>query len=243
MVVAFVFGFDDKRPEFELNYWLLNFIKIALLVAVALVFREIVRKFIARKHGCDAVFDLWKITRIGFMTMSHFPQTLNLGFTKIVFHSIQAGIILPILISALSNGQIFFAVAGTSLVAINATYRIGRKYPTRVTDYETAKIVLAAPMANLLLAVLFKMLGGEAGYFSQFVFINSWLAIANMIPFPHLDGGRILFGSIPLYVFSLAFIVGVVILLNYLGVFSTLILSLLFAAVVVIVYYYYKVYK
>jgi len=230
LVIAFVFGFDDKRESFEISYWFLNFLTILILVALSVMFREIVRKIIAKNHGSDATYDIWGMKRFWFHTSAYLP------------YSIPLGIILPILIAFLSNGQLFFVAAGTCIVSINAAYRIGRRF-VKLTDYESAKIILAAPLASIFLAIVFKLLGGSAGIFNQFVLINSWLAITNMLPIPNLDGYKVLASSRPLFVLSFAFIILCVILLNYLGVFSTLLLASLLAIIILIVYYYFRVYE
>lgn len=242
IILGFVFGFDDGREAFQLTPWLINFIKICLLSTIALLIHHLSQRIIAKKFGCQTEHEIWRVKQYGFSSKSHFPITLHLGFTRFILNSFPLGILLPILVTFLSNGQLFFAATGVCLISVNKAYRIGKKY-TRLTNYETAKITLSGPLANILFAIILKIFSGFNPMFDQLILINSMLAISNMIPFPHLDGGSIYFGSRPLFVFSFVFILGCVILLQYLSIISTLFLSLLIAIILVIAYFYFKMVK
>lgn len=69
-----------------------------------------------------------------------------------------------------------------------------------------AVVALAGPVSNLLLAaagaVLFAVVAGAAGGEGQsvlfnFVYLNVFLAVFNMLPVPPLDGGNVLAGLVP----------------------------------------------
>lgn len=242
LILGFVFGFDDGKKTFELTPWLLNFIKICLLSTIALLVHHLSQKITAKKFGCQTKHEIWRIKHYWFGAKSHFPITLHFGFTKIILNSFPLGIFLPIIITFLSDGQLFFAATAMCLISVNKAHRIGRKY-IRLTNYETAKITLAGPLANILLAIILKIFSGFNPIFDQLILINSMLAISNMIPLPHLDGGSIYFGSRPLFAFSFAFIFGCVILLNHLTIISTLILSMLIAIILVALYFCFRMIK
>ncbi len=58
-----------------------------------------------------------------------------------------------------------------------------------VTNDKNGKISLAGPVTNLILALIFLIIGGPIGL-SGFR-INSWLAFFNMLPFFGLDGSKV----------------------------------------------------
>ena len=73
--------------------------------------------------------------------------------------------------------------------------------------YGSAKVALAGPGANLLVALFFGLalrffpdliaLPGLFSIFSYIVFINILLAVFNLLPIPPLDGSHILFTFLP----------------------------------------------
>jgi Zn-dependent protease len=111
-------------------------------------------------------------------------------------------IILPgllILMSMAFGGGIIFGWAKP--VPINP-------YNFRDQKYGEAKVALAGPAANILLAVVFGVLlrflplvsdftQGLGMVFGYVVWVNLLLAIFNLIPVPPLDGSHILFTFLP----------------------------------------------
>ena len=244
LVIAFVFAFNDKQLTFSLNFWILNYLKILLFVVIALLVYTFAPKLISKTYGCSTSFSIWRMKQYGFRDSAHFPQTLNLGFKKIIMKSFPLGIFIPIIIAVLSNGQIYFAGIAFTLITINAAYRIGKKY-RGLTDYETAKIGVAGPLALILFAIILKFFSFSFPQLSQLILISSWLAITNMLPIPGLDGSQIYFSSRPLFIFSFIFILAAIflLLLSNIGTLSTLMLSAILAVIILIVWYYYRVYS
>jgi Zn-dependent protease len=61
-----------------------------------------------------------------------------------------------------------------------------------ITKRENGIISISGPLTNILLALIFHFLNFKLG-----VIINAWLAFFNMIPFPPLDGSKVIAWSIP----------------------------------------------
>jgi len=61
-----------------------------------------------------------------------------------------------------------------------------------------------------------------------------------MLPLPGLAGCKIFFGSKNLYIFSLAFILTCLILLNYINPILALTIAIISAIIALVVFFYYK---
>lgn len=97
----------------------------------------------------------------------------------------ETGLIVAFFL-AVSPLRMVFAAPGA--VYITSPYGISKR--------ENGLISAAGPVTNMLLAVLFLLLRGLGGTLSvlgHFGFlINAWIALFNMIPFPPLDGSKVL---------------------------------------------------
>ncbi len=61
-----------------------------------------------------------------------------------------------------------------------------------LTARQNALISAAGPAMNILIAFLFLPLAGQNEFFSMIVWINGFLALFNLLPFPPLDGSKII---------------------------------------------------
>ena len=91
---------------------------------------------------------------------------------------------------------LFLMLIGIKFVAPGAVviypYQFGRwGYRTkRLTAPESGLISLSGPATNLFFAIIFSFFGGW--FFQQLTFVNAWLAFFNLLPFPPLDGSKVL---------------------------------------------------
>ncbi len=103
-------------------------------------------------------------------------------------------ILLPLLLSVMSNGSFLFAYAKP--VPYNP-------YNLKNQKWGPAWVALAGPMANLLLAVSFAVLLRflPVSTFSMLLAIivqaNIVLMVFNLVPIPPLDGSKILYAILP----------------------------------------------
>lgn len=119
--------------------------------------------------------------------------------------------------------------------------RFGKK-TVHITDYEEAKIAVVGPLANIALMIIFQFFN-KNGMFDNFVFINGMIAAFHMIPVSTLDGAKVFFGSKLMYIFTLAFVIGTILLIKTIPPVVALALAGIFAAIFACIYYYYRIYK
>lgn len=211
----------------------MNFIWLSIVSFIALWVNLTAQKYFSKKYGAITTYELWQTKRFGVWKSTHFP--IKIFSYKINYF--PTGIILPILITIFSTGQILFAASLSFVTKIVPAYRIGRKY-TQLTEYELAKISLSGLLANVLFAVILSIINKNV--FHSLILVNLFIAISYMVPLPGLLGSQIFFGSKNLYVFGLAFILICAVLLNYINAFYAVIMAIISAIIALTVFYYYK---
>ncbi|MBI2671496.1 hypothetical protein HYX16_01040 [Candidatus Woesearchaeota archaeon] len=233
LITAFVFGFQDKEVTFVFSRWILNYLKFLILSLIALGTYIGAQTYLSHKYGSKTDYEIWSIWRIGFAKSSHLPMKL---FGSLKLNYIYPGIILPLLVSFLSDGKMYFAAVLSSIITINPIYRFGKG--EHLTEFEEAKIALSGPLSNILMAFIIKIF--EINFLKDLMLVNIFIAISYMLPFPGLDGIKVLFGSRYLYLASILFILISSLLLNFINGTAVLILSLIISLTALIVYFYRK---
>ena len=117
--------------------------------------------------------------------------------------------------------------------SINPAYRIGKQF-TSLTEVEIAKISSIGIIANILFAILLKIINPIL--FEDMILLNVVVAISYLLPLPGLDGIKIIFGSRLLYAMVLAFVLVSAFLLNFIEGYATLILGIIAAGVGGLIY-------
>lgn len=212
-----------------------NYIKFVFFSFISLFLFVYTEKEVSRRYGCSSKWGLWKLFRYGFQKGAKFPMK----FFGLKINYLPLGIILSLLITLFSKGQIFFVAILSSIVTLNPAYRLGKKF-TKLTEYELAKIAVVGPLVCTVLAIILSFFGNV---FQDLVIVNLIFAISYMIPLPGLNGCKVFFGSKNLYVLSFAFILACAILLKFLNPLSAFILALIIALISLVVFFYYRVYK
>ncbi|MDD4877679.1 MAG: hypothetical protein PHO02_01430 [Candidatus Nanoarchaeia archaeon] len=228
LTLAFAFAFNDNAPEFSWAHWLVNFLKMLVFVAISVFVHDFAHDMAARKYGFISEYRVWGIKRFG-LNKQAFPKKIRFLGKDIVINSFPVGIVLCILVAIFSNGKLFFTAVSSYGLVIKKTHRFGHKM-VEVTDLEEAKIALAGPMANILLALLCKIINADA--LAELVLINSIMPVYDMLPIFGLDGMKVLAGSRPIYIFSFIFILALAILLYTL---SSALPALLISAAIALV--------
>lgn len=229
LVVTFVFAFDDKQPTFQLGYWLTNFLRVGIGVTLVVLVHYFGHKWAARRYGTDVVHKIWSIHRYGFHAKAHFP-------IKIVpIQSFPLGSVLAVIISFLSNGKFFFTAVEAFDVESNEPARLGR-WRLKVLEREIARIAFAGPAFNIIFAFILQSFN-KSGMFNQLILISCLYALYHMIPWSQLDGAKIFFGSLYLYVFGLAFLLLSFLLIMLLPPSAAFFLSLAGAVIIFVVFF------
>lgn len=149
---------------------------VAIIILISIAVHEAMHAFTAHALGDSTAQEEGRLTLNPFKHVDLFLTVL-----------------LPIVLLLLNLPPIFIAKP----VPIN---------PERVKygEYGTALIGIAGPLTNLALAVLgalVSLLGGFTGATQDivelFVYINIIFFVFNMIPFPPLDGSRLLYAFAP----------------------------------------------
>ncbi len=224
LVLGFIFSFRQwGYGEVNLSIGLTNLLRTTILSLIVLLIYQTAHKLAANKFGAKSTFRIWSIKRFWFTASSKIG---NIKFFRKSFKTIKMGVIIPVLLALLFNGYIKFAAVGSSEITEITKKRLGKKY-RHISELEIAKIHLAGPLACLLLALILTQFTG----FNRLVQISYMVAIFSMIPFSGLDGAKIFFSSLGLYVLGIVFIGAAIIFMQFLPLIWTIILSIITALI------------
>ncbi|MBI2508002.1 hypothetical protein HYV89_03540 [Candidatus Woesearchaeota archaeon] len=226
LIAAFVFSFNEWGIEsFDAIEGLKN-------LFIAFIFCSII--YFSHSSAQKLVAEYYEY-RIEFTLIS--MQRRISEIKKLV--SIPIGPIVTLLATFVSNGKFIFLLLNSFKHVPENEFRVGRHW-INIKEYEEAQVALAGPLSQIILLIIFKLLLQFSVIFNKAMFIVSIVAIYNMLPLPHLDGMKIFFGSRPLYIASLIFMVAFIVLIFYLSTIQAIILAFLFAAVLTAIYLYKK---
>jgi Zn-dependent protease len=161
LVLAFVFGFAYSGGFGNLSGLVIYFPVSLFVVSLGFVLHELGHRTVAKRFDYHAEYRLWK-----------------------------EGLLLAVILTLVTNGSFIFAAPGAVMIYPKADLW-GRV--ASVTRKSMGLISIAGPVMNILLATVFIILNSVFPWdvFSLGVFINIWLALFNMIPFPPFDGSKI----------------------------------------------------
>ena len=232
LILGFIFSFREwGYGDINLSIGLTNLVRATLLSLVALLIYQTSHKLLAKKYSAQSTFNIWNIKRFWFGKSSKFASVKIFGKSLKIFE--KAGIFLPILLAFLSNGIVKFATVGSSEVKEISQRRLCKKFK-HLTEAELAKIHLVGPLTILLLALIFHQTTG----FEKFVEICYTISIFAMLPFSGLDGGKIFFSSLTLYIFGIATIIASIIFINLVSIVWTILLALVIATSLAFFFFY-----
>jgi Zn-dependent protease len=207
LLLGFVIGFNDNQESFEILNWLRNLVQSIMLVALAILVRESVRRIYALQFGHKVEFKLW-----------------------------WTGIGIAIALAVISMGKIPFLVYGGMVVSILPRHRLGY-FRYNISFKDKAGIALMTNLSSLVLALFFKvMMFLPSPLIEKAMIINIIFAIVNMLPIPPLDGSAIIFMTRTGYFSALALIISASALIYFTNVILAVIGSLAIAAIVAVLF-------
>lgn len=226
LIAAFVFSFNEwGTSRFDAAEGMKNLFTAFIFCSIIYLSHASAQKLVASHYQY----------RIGF-TLISMQRRIN-ELKK--FITIPIGPIITVLATLVSNGKFIFILLSSYKYIPENEYRVGKHW-IHIKEYEEAQVALAGPLSQILLLIIFKLLLPVSIIFNKAMFIVSIIAIYNMLPLPHVDGMKIFFGSRPLYIASLIFIIAFIILIFHLSIIQTIILALLFTTVLSTIYLYKK---
>ena len=163
------------------------FLYILLAVFLTLAINIFAKKIMSFYFDSQIEVKLWKIKRYGFHPGSYFKKAF------------PAGIFFPIIISAISFGNLFW-MASLVFDVKPKIYRAAKRHGlysySEMTEEHIGLIAAAGVFANLVFAIV-----GYLAGFSEFARLNIYFAFFNILPLADLDGNKIFFGSLILWSF------------------------------------------
>lgn len=208
IVTTFIFAFDDGRSTFEITYWLLNFGKIFLMIALAFYVHEFGHRLLALHVGFRPEYRMW-----------------------------VTGLLIGLIFTFLTRGQWYIVLPGGLYLYHMAHRRLGH-FRYGLNYFSSGMVAVAGPLFNLLIATFWETLalfGIMPEFFRQMAFINLYYAVFSLLPLPNLDGIHMFFASRPTYVFIFGTLVGYILL--YTIKFYSLIFALIFGGICWFLFY------
>ncbi len=195
VIFAFIYSFDSWGIiTFNLSEGLFNLFIAVLLCGFSLFVHHAGQRLVALHYGFKTTHKVW-----------------------------WPGIIIALLLAFLTKGHFEMYAASAVFITLMPHHRIGKVRPGENIG-ALGKISAAGPVSNVILAslaVILTWIGILPESISHPIFMfNLYFAVWNLLPFPPLDGSRVLFYSRLFYIFFITSILGYILLIWLLGVYS-----------------------
>lgn len=151
----------------------IEFLSLTIILMLSFFPHEMAHKFVAIKYGYYAKFEMW-----------------------------TSGLLFALFLAVVTNGNFVFAAPGAVVIYQHVHQHKGKKTLTK----ENGIISMAGPLTNLTIALVglflisFLTLSQMiVSFLGSVVFVNSLLALFNLIPVPPLDGSKIIWWNISIW--------------------------------------------
>jgi len=212
VTIAFIISFNEwgRDSQVSISLGLFNLFNAVLIVTFSLLIHISVQRIWALMAGYRVEWKLW-------------------GF----------GLLFSVIIAFLTNGNVWLILPGGIILHHLAGHRLGY-FRYDVNWWAFTVIALSGVAASMLAAVFFAALTGAVNnaLIQKMIVFNIAYALYSLLPIPPLDGSRIFYGSRMLYVFSVAGVVAIAILLTLgISIWIALLSSLVVAIILWLLYY------
>ncbi len=211
LIIAFIISFKEwGKTGFDFVEGLYNLFNAILIVALSILIHDMGQRLCGLAIGYRVEFKLWSF-----------------------------GLLIALIITFLSNGNLWLIVPGGFILHLLAGHRLGW-FRYNINYFGQAMVALAGPLFTLMLIILLKMLSvfSTNPLIQKAVIFNVVYVITSLLPVPPLDGSKIYFGSRMLYAFILpAIVVATILMIVNVPIFFSLVLSFLVGIVLWLTYY------
>jgi Zn-dependent protease len=168
------------------NLSLTRFLTAAIFLAIIFFVTIFAKKLMAYSLQGDIETSIWKFQRYGFYERSYFKTPIPIG------------IILPFLLSILTLGKVSW-LASTQTEVTATKSRVAKRHGiyrySEMTDGDMAWIISSGIFACIILAIISYIVG-----FPELSKLSILFACFNLIPLGNLDGTKLFFGNLYLWI-------------------------------------------
>lgn len=165
LLLAFIFSYDGLSSIFNPNMTY-KYLLYLTIITLAFIPHELGHKFTAIHYGCKARYQIW-----------------------------WSGLKIAILLAIVTGGRFVIAAPGAVMI-YTMKKDIWGNIHSAITKKQNAYISIAGPATNLIIAATMLLftdkiifLGNDLA--ASIGYINSFLAMFNLLPIPPLDGSKI----------------------------------------------------
>ncbi|HLC65028.1 MAG TPA: hypothetical protein VJI46_02785 [Candidatus Nanoarchaeia archaeon] len=181
LVVAFIISFADwgKGETPDAAAGLFNLLIAIIITAITFFVRESARRVAALSVGYRAEYKVW-----------------------------LWGLLIGLVVVFVSRGYVWLLLPGGILLHHLAGHRLGH-FRYGLNFFGLGMVSMVAPIANLVLAVIIKIVNAylQLDVLTKALYLNLLLAIFSVLPIPPMDGSKMFFGSRMVYSFMFAAII------------------------------------
>lgn len=192
LVMAFIFSFNQWGDKtFDLLVGLKNLFNAILIATLSLLAHNSMQRVAALYTGFKFEYRYW-----------------------------MYGLIIGLVLAFVSRGNLIFLAPGGIIAYHMAGHRLGA-FRYGLNYWNMALAAVTGPLANLALAVVFKLLLYAFPHnilLSHALTFNLLLAVFTMLPIPPLDGSHLMFSSRLAYAFLYGTILGMSAVIYFLGI-------------------------
>jgi hypothetical protein len=220
LIIAVVFGFNDKSESFDIVYWLLNFGFVFLGALISTLLYTFAIKWGARHYGGKATYHIWSIKQYFIRQQMKFEPPIPIG------------VVIGLLVTLFSFGKVYLLAIHAPVIESHKVAKSGRLFKN-IYETEMAKAHSFGPLTLLILGLLLQVINPEL--FSTLITMNYLLAIYHLIPVSELNGTHIFFGGKIYYIFLVILTLACVIFAQFLSPILAAFIALAIALVIALI--------